>query len=166
MATRKPLKRHPALVELSRDHHGGLLVCWKIRTGFKNGVASARMKDYVLYFFKEHLRDHFKWEEEIVFCHLPEDDALRKKAESQHQQLRKRMDELLDENPENIASTLGAIEEELEGHIRFEERELFTHMQQQLTEESLKNIQDALEEAHVSFEEQWGDPFWTVAKEK
>lgn len=165
MATRKPIKRHPALVELSRDHHGGLLLCWKIRMGFKKEVKPGRIKDYVLYFFNEHLQNHFKWEEEIVFCHLPEDNSLRKKAESQHRQLRERMN-ALDEKPESIASTLGAVEKELEEHIRFEERELFAHMQEQLTEASLKKIQDALEVAHESFEDQWDDPFWTSSHKK
>ncbi|WP_241739476.1 hypothetical protein [Aestuariibaculum marinum] len=31
----KPLKRHKALQPLSREHHYGLLLTWKIRTGFK-----------------------------------------------------------------------------------------------------------------------------------
>lgn len=161
MASRKPLKRHPALVELSRDHHGGLLLCWKIRMGLKNEVEPSRIKDYVLYFFREHLQDHFKWEEELVFCHLPEDDSLRKKAESQHRKLRKRMDEL-DDKPERISTILGAIEEEVEGHIRFEERELFAHMQDQLPEENLESIQIALEKVHKPFEDHWDDPFWSA----
>ena len=36
--TTKPLKRHAGLVELSRDHHHGLLLSWKIRQGLKKEI--------------------------------------------------------------------------------------------------------------------------------
>ena len=33
-----PIKRSEYLKPLSRDHHQGLLLCWKIRTGLKKGI--------------------------------------------------------------------------------------------------------------------------------
>ena len=35
----KPQKRHKALQPLSREHHHGLLLSWKIRTGFSKDIA-------------------------------------------------------------------------------------------------------------------------------
>ena len=38
----KPQKRHKALQPLSREHHHGLLLSWKIRSGFnKKGIIPA-----------------------------------------------------------------------------------------------------------------------------
>ena len=34
----KPLKRNPNLVPLSREHHYGLLFCWKLKQGLANGT--------------------------------------------------------------------------------------------------------------------------------
>jgi hypothetical protein len=47
----KPLKRHAALQPLSREHHHGLLLGWKIRTGLSNGAPLERIKAYADWFF-------------------------------------------------------------------------------------------------------------------
>jgi len=38
MEPKKPIKRDKVLQPLSHDHHQGLLLCWKIRTGIKKGI--------------------------------------------------------------------------------------------------------------------------------
>jgi len=40
-----PIKRSIALQPLSREHHHGLLLCWKIRTGLKKGIDIDRIKN-------------------------------------------------------------------------------------------------------------------------
>ncbi|CDF79955.1 hypothetical protein BN863_22430 [Formosa agariphila KMM 3901] len=35
MTDKKPLKRHKSLQPLSRDHHHGLLLAWKIRADLR-----------------------------------------------------------------------------------------------------------------------------------
>lgn len=40
----QPIKRHPSLQPLSREHHYGLLLSWKIREGFKREVPPERIK--------------------------------------------------------------------------------------------------------------------------
>ena len=47
----KPLKRHKALQPLSRDHHHGLLLSWKIRSGFKKNIDVERIKVYADWFY-------------------------------------------------------------------------------------------------------------------
>ena len=39
----KPIKRHKALQPLSRDHHHGLLLSWKIRAGFSKNIEPNRI---------------------------------------------------------------------------------------------------------------------------
>jgi hypothetical protein len=58
-----PIKRDKALQEVSREHHHGLLLCWKIRKGFSKGIEPERIKRYADWFYKTHLISHFEVEE-------------------------------------------------------------------------------------------------------
>lgn len=156
MTTNKPLKRHPALHHLSHDHHQGLLLCWKIRQGFKLGIDPERMKVYCEWFWENHLQAHFEEEEKLIFPTLPEDNPLVKQALSEHKRLRRLFSDL-----ENVEKTLRQIEEELERHIRFEERILFTDIQEKATSTQLEAI--AAQEVREKFVENGEDPFWVIA---
>lgn len=61
------LKRNQNLLKLSRDHHAGLLFCWKICQGVKYHIETGRMINYVKYFRNHHLATHFKEEEDFLF---------------------------------------------------------------------------------------------------
>ena len=156
MEKKAPLKRDPALRHLSHDHHHGLLLCWKIRQGFKLGVEPARMKNYCVWFWTSYLNPHFEEEEKVIFPILPEDNLLIKQALTEHKRLRKLFSSW--ENPEK---TLGQIEEELEKHIRFEERILFPEIQEKATVEQLEAI--AAHGKREKFVENGEDPFWVIA---
>jgi len=43
-----PIKRHNSLQPLSRDHHDGLLLKWKINKGISKGVEAVSFFDAVL----------------------------------------------------------------------------------------------------------------------
>ncbi len=79
MNKRVPLKRHTALQPLSHDHHQGLLLCWKIRTGFELGVDHERMKRYTDWFWENHLLPHFIFEEINIFPILGEEHPMVKR---------------------------------------------------------------------------------------
>ena len=68
MKDHAPIKRHQALVSFSKEHHFGLLLVWKIRQGLANAVSAERISRYVLFFFNEDLKFHFREEEELLFC--------------------------------------------------------------------------------------------------
>ena len=155
MSKTTPLKRHPSLHHLSHDHHHGLLLCWKIRQGFKLGIEPKRMRVYCEWFWKNYLQAHFQEEEKTIFTVLPEDDPMIKQAMSEHKRLRK-----LFSNWENPEKTLGQIEEELEQHIRFEERVLFAEVQKTATAEQLEAI--AAHGDREKFKENMSDPFWII----
>lgn len=150
----KPLKRHPALQPLSREHHYGLLLCWKIRTGLDKGIDPERIKAYSDYFFKTHLRPHFELEERSLFPILGDQEhPMIRRALQEHDQLRQ-----LFAAGDELSRHLSLLEQVLTAHIRFEERELFAALQEVATQEQLT----ALEAIHSgqTFSEIWADKFW------
>ena len=163
MKSPSPIRRHQSMVSLSRDHHFGLLLVWKIRQGLKKDVAAERISQYVLYFFDEDLKLHFKEEEEELFAYLPTTDTLRLQAEKEHQQIYELIHRL-DQSPNN-STLLTQFADTLEAHIRFEERTLFNHLQQTLSEAQLKSL-EAHTERDRNLDERWTDHFWETKKEK
>lgn len=135
MKTDKPVKRDAFLQPFSREHHHSLLLCWKIRTGFSKGIETARIKRYAEWFFVNHIYPHFKEEEVHLFPILGADNDLVKKAISDHRRLYR-----LFKNKAEVEKSLSLIEEELESHIRFEERSLFNEIQQAATDQQLELI--------------------------
>ncbi|HRV56025.1 MAG TPA: hemerythrin domain-containing protein [Mangrovimonas sp.] len=149
----KPQKRHKALQPLSRDHHYGLLLCWKIRAGFNKKIDPKRIWIYVSWFYKNHLISHFELEEKYIFPILGNGNALVKKALSQHRRLHRLFKDI-----DNKTISLNKIEEELDKHIRFEERILFPEIQKTATESQLLDI----EKIHYedTFKNKIEDEFW------
>ncbi len=149
----KPQKRHIALQPLSREHHHGLLLSWKIRSGFSKNIDPKRMRSYADWFYKTQLIPHFEIEEAHIFTILEKDNELVKKALAEHRRIKRLFAET-----ENDAKTLSKIEEELEKHIRFEERVLFPEIQKVATETQMIEI----EKIHQpeSFEDNLDDEFW------
>lgn len=156
---RKPLKRHKALVPLSKDHHFGLLLCFKIRTGLQKEVEEERIARYARYFFRKHLLEHFRLEEELIFPCLAQENPLRKEAEKQHQELYE-LEKQLDGPSSEIREVLIIFEDKLEKHIRLEERQLFMQLQDELDEVGLQSLGERVEAKHQFKPEVWQDRFW------
>ncbi|MBK6263997.1 hemerythrin domain-containing protein [Marivirga sp. S37H4] len=150
---KKPLKRSPSLVAFSREHHHSLLLCWKIRMAFRNGIDVNRIKKYSDWFYKTHMISHFEVEEEYIFSVLGRDDELVKQAMTEHRRLKRLFEDTTD--PEK---SLSLIEEELEKHIRFEERALFQKVQQIASPEQLETIKE--HHRGLDFVENETDVFW------
>ncbi|WP_029035657.1 hemerythrin domain-containing protein [Salinimicrobium terrae] len=150
---KKPIKRDKNIQPLSRDHHHTLLLCWKIRKGFSKGVAPNRMKTYSDWFFESHVLPHFKIEEKYLFPVLGEDHDMIKRALAEHRRL-----ERLFKDEKDIVRSLSLIEEELELHVRYEERELFNEIQKQARPEQLEVILEVHKDER--FQENTSDEFW------
>lgn len=160
----KPIKRSPALVEFSKDHHFGLLLVWKIRQGQRKGIPAVRIAQYITYFYEEDLAQHFADEEEFLFPTLSPDHPQRLRAEREHAQIRSLMSSIRQYPSDPEWS--GAFADLLEGHIRFEERELFNHLQAYLREEELLQLlKDVPERTHPD-DEDWIDRFWEQKQKK
>lgn len=81
-----PIKRSAELVPLSRDHHNGLLLCWKIRQGINRSIDTDRIAAYISHIFDTEIALHFELEEQILFSLIPEDEKF-KRASNEHLQV-------------------------------------------------------------------------------
>lgn len=148
----KPIQRHEALQPVSREHHHGLLLSWKIRKGFTQQVAVERIKKYTDWFWENHLQAHFEFEEKHLFPILGKENKLVKRAFREHRRLHR-----LFHKTDDIPRYLSLLEEELVAHIRFEERILFNKIQEIASDEQLKMI--AAHHTKIT-QEEWADEFW------
>lgn len=149
----KPIKRSEVLKPLSREHHHGLLLSWKIRTALKKNVEPVRIKKYLDWFFTNHLLPHFEIEEKYLFPVLGNENPLVKKALTEHRRLKR-----LFEEPTALEKNMSLIEEELESHIRFEERVLFNEIQKNASTEQLELIRR--NHTEEKFKDNLSDVFW------
>lgn len=149
----KPLKRHVALQPLSREHHHALQLCWKIRTGFSKNIEINRIRNYVLWFFENHLLQHFRIEEHFIYPILGNEHPLIQRGLTEHREIEAYI--LAETDYIKNMQTLAQI---LEQHVRFEERILFTEIQSVASGEQFKQIQ--LHHAESHFIENRTDVFW------
>jgi len=113
------MKRSPALIKLSREHHTALSLALRIERG---GDAAA-LQDKVPTIFREELEAHFQEEENSLLPQLllAGEETLVNRTLAEHRQLRK----LVDRIAAGDLASLPAFAEQLRAHVRFEERELF-----------------------------------------
>ena len=152
----KPIKRSKQLTPLSKDHHDGLLFAWKIKQGLKNGADIKLIGEYVQWFWKNHLEEHFREEEQILAPHLPADNELLKRMIDEHREI-----EAMVHINENIPdkTLLNNLAQAIDDHIRFEERELFPYAETIIPENELNLIYEQLSKQPVQCEK-WAKEFW------
>ena len=155
----KPLKRHPELVPLSREHHFGLLFGWKIKQGLSLEADSKVIREYVQYFWKNHLAAHFEKEEKIIQELLPAANAGRNRVLTEHNLIRSLVNCLAieREKPEYLLQTL---QQFLNEHIRFEEREFFPYLESVATPGQLDLIGKLIHQDEETPEDDFQPAFW------
>lgn len=153
----KPIKRTPHLQPLSREHHDGLLFVWKIKQGISNNTELDRLRKYVGWFWRSHMRPHFFQEENILAKRLPAGHLLSAKLKTDHNEIRELMISI---DREAELYDLKDLANLVEVHIRWEEREFFEYLEHLLTEEELEIIFKELEKHPVNCTEEWPDEFW------
>ncbi|HXI00761.1 MAG TPA: hemerythrin domain-containing protein [Sphingobacteriaceae bacterium] len=155
----KPINRNPNIQELSKDHHFGLLFCWKIKEGLKKDIDLERLKTYLNFFWNGHLKIHFQEEEILLFNE--DNDSLCDKAKNDHQNITHTIDQI---NAAQIqqAPLYVNLTTILTDHIRFEERLLFPHLEVLLPPERLQEIGKMLANARKAdtFKDNYTDQFW------
>ncbi|MDC8001308.1 hemerythrin domain-containing protein [Aequorivita todarodis] len=153
MEKKKPIKRHQALIPLSRQHHFGLLFSWKLRKGFSKNIETERLQEYAKWFYENEIKPHFRDEEKYLFPILEKDNELIERALKEHRRIKRLFNDT--KNPEK---SLHHLEEELDAHIRFEERVLFNEIQQVATKAQLEKIEEIHSE--LGKPPDYHDPFW------
>ena len=145
------MKRDPSLVTLSRDHHQALVVAQILRRA-SGATADAAWVHYER-FWQEHGQPHFRVEEEVL---LPayaqyagaEDPAIARTLR-EHVAIRAATEQLA-AAAERDADALAALGSALADHVRFEERELFTAIEQALPAAALTELAAAIDAAEAS----------------
>ena len=152
VTTTSPIKRNQFIQPISREHHHGLLLCWKIKEGLKRNIELARIKKYADWFYKNHLIPHFEIEEKSIYTFLDLENEWVQNAIAEHRKLT----ELFEANV--TEENLKQIIELLQTHIRFEERVVFNQIQAIASPENIQKI----EELHATekFIDNTTDPFW------
>ena len=116
-----------------------------------------RIKSYTNWFYSTQLLPHFEMEEKVIFPLLEPENEMIRKALADHRRLRR-----LFEDNEDVNRSLSRIEEELEDHIRFEERVLFEEIQRRLSNDALERLVSNPALRSSNLEVGWEDEFWKV----
>lgn len=149
------LKTHHAMsiYEACSKHHKTLFFCWNIRTGIDRGVELSRIVAYVKWYGEFILFPKLEIEEQFIFTILNEDHYLVKRALKEHRRIRR-----LFKFGTNPMKNLIYIEEELDLHIRFEEKNILTEVEHLATPKQLKEINDKMNQLLTNAN--WHDQFW------
>ena len=147
------MKRHPALIPLSQDHHKALLLAQLLKRnapeyhGLPNDLIGKM--NFAKEIYHTELEDHFRDEEQLVFPYLKgkdvELDNLIAEILNEHIILKEKILSL-DDNPKLI-DQLDEIGKILNEHIRKEERVLFEKAQTILDVNELKMIENKFDES-------------------
>ena len=137
------MKRDPALIGLSHDHHHALSQARKLRRAATADPAGALIeaRSFIAFFEGETAR-HFEQEEQFVFPLLGSAHADVQRALDDHAAIRALVAALTEETasgavtPEQLVKLASALEE----HIRFEERELFEEIQRRTDPSVLEDV--------------------------
>jgi len=118
------MKRHPELLELSREHHTALSLAQRGRQAVasRDEMALQEFSRELLSRFRDDLEPHFQEEESdwLPILAASGQSALVSRTLAEHADLRRLVAGLA----EDLAAT-GLFCELLHAHVRFEERELF-----------------------------------------
>lgn len=144
-----PIKRDPRLVPLSHDHHTALARARDVTLALDGTVEqdldalAARLSD----FFENDLIRHFEQEEKYLLppfiARVGADHKLVQQVQREHAAIRAHAARLKDASLP-VAERLQAWGTAIRDHVRFEERELFAAMQQELSEDELTVIGEQL----------------------
>jgi len=152
----KPIKRDKNILHLSKEHHFSLLFCWKIRQGIKKDVDVERIRRYVQYFWTRCLQQHFRTEEDFLFA--SSGGRMVQKALKEHARINKLVTHVLHFPASDTPKSLLALADAIDEHVRYEERELFPHLEKKLGRAELQHIGEHMPEEVLT--DEYRDEFW------
>jgi len=155
MTDKTPLSRSPQLIPLSHEHYDGLLFVWRIRQGIRREASIPTMNAYIRWFWNNHLQSHFENEEKVLAPHLPADDQLIRKTIEEHKAIR----ELIPGDQDLPLAKISLLARLMHDHIRYEERDLFPHIEKKLSPAELNDIASKLKQER-SCSSEWEIEFW------
>jgi hypothetical protein len=144
------MKRSPALVPLSRDHHHALEAARRLRSATDVDVDSA-IRHFEAY-WEPRGSWHFDIEERLVLVAVPgygdrEWAEAADRVREEHAAIRVGAAALAFSVPEHRLSAAQGLGQLLHDHVRFEERHLFPLLEDRLSEGRLQELGSALAQA-------------------
>ncbi len=137
------MKRHPALVPLSRDHHHALVLARKLRRA-EAADADEAAHAFLAHWMQEE-RLHFRLEEEVLLPAYaaygdPEHPAVIRTL-LDHMEIRRDVERLAAGAEPQLLHDLGA---RLADHVKLEEQELFPLIERTVPEPALEALGERL----------------------
>ena len=140
------MKRDEQLQPLSHQHHNGLMAALLLKKGVDKKADPAVMNDFIVSVWNNELRNHFIKEEVYLHPHVLQIPSLMDKYElmkKEHHQIRHVVDAIRSGN--SAVEHITEFYTLLEKHIRFEERDLFPFIQENIQPEQLSELGKNLE---------------------
>ena len=147
------MKRHPALANLSRDHHTALRLARDLENAGRGGGRDpVRTVETLRKAWQTELAGHFAWEERWFGRILAETMELELLL-AEHWNLRKHIDAVLAPTPApaDLNQRLGHIGALLRAHVRWEERVLFPAVERVASEDDLAQMLAAADQPASGF---------------
>jgi hypothetical protein len=142
------LRRSEALRSLSRDHHHALVIAQALRRADEAPRAARQF----LEFWKQHGELHFRGEDEVLlplWAFLGELNAeAAARVAREHLSIRRAAIAL--ESGRSSLEQVHGLGEELEAHVRYEERELFPLLEADLDDDGLAHLARVVGEAETA----------------
>jgi hemerythrin-like domain-containing protein len=142
------MKRSEALRSLSRDHYQALVVARDLRQAEDPPKAARQF----LEFWKQHGEPHFRIEEEVLLPCWALLGTVNAEAAARlaREHLRIRRAAMALGSGRTSPVQIHNLGEELEEHVRFEERQLFPLLEADLDEDQLTHLTRAVSEAEAA----------------
>ncbi len=137
------------LTRLNDEHEKLREMCMHIRQGLNRRVETVRIRAYLDWCSKKYLIPHLQKEEEFLIHQ--EKNTRIKRAMANHRRILR----LLTCSCEDL-KVLNLLEEELEAHIRFEEKIVY----KEIEENSISKINAGDINGAEGNTSKWKDPFW------
>ncbi len=155
------MKREEQLQPLSHQHHNGLMAVLLLKKGVEKQAATTVMDDFILSVWNTELRNHFIKEEVYLHPHVLQISSLMEKYEqmkTEHHQIRHVVDAI--RNGGSGTALITEFYTLLEKHIRFEERELFPFIEEQIQPEQLHELGRNLQQLESKACSDYPVKFW------
>lgn len=147
------LKRHKALINLSHEHHHGLVFCSRLKKTFN--IEKEELQNFTIDFWDKYLKKHFE-QEEIDLLPLINDKGIESKFLSDHLAI-KNLFWIIGTPFGNKNEQALELSSTLHEHIRFEERIMFPFLEKTAAENLIVRHQVDIEEAKAH---KYSPEFW------
>ena len=125
------------------------------------GVTSARIYEYVKYFWRDHLQPHMVAEERILFASMH--DPWIRRAVFEHRSIKEHIEDLSAAPERHLRKRLIELADMVDEHVRFEERMLFPFLEKRMKKEQVERIAEQMERKYPEVkQDRFSDQFWNI----